>query len=202
VPLHRSFRQQVLLSETDMSSDPNPSAQGARLSQPINPYQASGVESATSLAVASADRSTRSYQARLDWADRATLLRSLLPLRIAVVASSVVWFGNLFEMTRLWGDAVLSDPLLVSGPAGMARALFAVVWFAQGVLCLYLCWLNWRYANAVQDVAGGATNSFRAWSRQYFRLEWLSAVSAVLWLAQEAAGWAFDRWETGQWGGL
>lgn len=185
-----------------MPSDPNPSSHGASPSQPINPYQASGVEFATSLSVAGAERSLRSYRARLDWADRATLLRSLLPLRIAVVASSIVWFGNLLEMLRLWGDAALNDPFVLSSPAGMARAIFAVVWFAQGVLCLYLCWLNWRYANALQEMAGGTTNSFRDWSRQYFRLEWLSAVSAILWLAQEAAGWAFDRWEAGRWGSL
>jgi hypothetical protein len=65
-------------------------------------------------------------------------------------------------------------------------ALSSVV---QGILAFYICWLDWRYADVVRELAGGTSATMHEWSRLFYRLNWIYAFSVGLALATEILRW-------------
>lgn len=165
-----------------------------RQEQSINPYAASRVpDAALEPAEPFAPPTERHYQARLTWANRRALLRSVAPVRVAVVVIVLWWIKNLYEYSGAWIQFFRSQPIVVLYPADLvglaAWGMFATI----GVLSLYLCWLDWRYADSIQRVAGGQTTDMSAWTELHFRTARLACFTAVMQLAMDLVTWIGNR---------
>jgi hypothetical protein len=166
-----------------MSSD-RPSSPRKSSSQLVNPYAASRVPDArTESGPTVPEEATRNYQARMDWVDRRAFLRSVGPTRIGSIFAGLVWLKICFE----WTAYLVSNQLSDSETA--VTFVLGLMVLAQGVIVLYACWLDWNYADALRDVAGGGTSSMRGWSRLHYRTAWLWAASALLSFANELGMW-------------
>ena len=156
------------------------------MSSPVNPYEPSAHASEPLPARQHPDHSPGPhYHARLDWGDRRMLLKSLGPLRLAVVLGGLSWLKGLFDHVTAWADALWRREHQFN-ELGVVIAALAAFWVFQGILNLYLCRLGWIYADKLQALAGGRTASPREWTRLHYRTCWLLAAVWILMVAQEA----------------
>jgi hypothetical protein len=133
----------------------------------------------------------RQYQARMDWADRRDFLKSVGPTRVAVVFGGLLWLKSIYDLTRIAHAALTMGPLTHWGEI----VVFALVLLSlsQGLVAIYLCWLDWKYADFLREVAGGSTTNMTNWSRLHLRTAWLGAAVAILGLAAEIGRWLVDQ---------
>jgi len=152
-----------------------------------NPYAPSQVGETRAIGVAPSEDQPRTYQVRMSWPTRYRFLRSVGPLRLAAIAGAVVggclMVGLLqatVELTRMrrfdqWWDVAV-----------VGRSLFAV---ATGCLGLYVCWQNWKLADALAAVAGGKTTSLEEWSVLQLRLARVGVAVIALSVVKLAYEW-------------
>ncbi len=184
-----------------MSGESPPSSHMGGSSQPINPYEPSRSGDRTDLPqnMASEDHGHH-FQSRLDWADRQALLRSVGPRRLAVVLGGLLWLKMGYEHIAAWSAALTGEARQFTDAIDLAIGVLAILWFVQGALNVYLCWLDWHYCDQLQAAAGGRSNSWNAWSRLHLRTARLLMAICILAFVVEAGGWLVGRWETA--GGL
>jgi hypothetical protein len=163
---------------------------------PINPYEASQTPDRLSLRPADLRGASedRDYSARLTWADRRDLLRSVGPTRVIAMAALVLLVKQMYSLVTLWGLALVTDPDLFATGYQVLAAGLAVAWLVQGVLSIYGVWLEWQYARQVADAAGGRVATFRSWTSLHYRTARLWMVVGVLHVAVELGGWLLSQW--------
>jgi hypothetical protein len=161
----------------------------------INPYDASQSDTPRNVdSCATADnREAFDYSARLDWADRQALLRSVGPMRIAVVAAAVTWSTQLYQQLTSWYAAIRGEFAFFDSAFGVLTGLMGIAALLIGTLSLYGCWLHWRYAQSWQEVAGGRNADLQSWSGLTLRIARLSAVIAILGVVIQASSWLVSR---------
>jgi hypothetical protein len=121
----------------------------------------------------------------MHWADRRRFLRAVLPLRLYAIAG--FFFGGV-ALLSMFGTILESREIITfQGPADVFLSIRALFVTAKGLLALYVCWLNWRFADALAATAGGATASMSDWSRLQLRLAQVLVATVALGLASE--GW-------------
>ena len=129
----------------------------------------------------------RHYHVRLTWADRATLLRSVGATRLRAVCWGLILLSGLYGIRNLWS---LEPPSEMDRHwTDSAMQGLTVLMAAQFALMGSICFLLWRYADRVQELAGGSTASMRAWSQLHYRIEWLYALAMAFTVATTLAGW-------------
>lgn len=161
---------------------------------PINPYEASQTAEPQATAVEARRRDDFDFSARLTWADRRDLLRSVGPTRVMAILSLVLWVKQLYSHASVWG-AMLVFEKYVLGPEYRILSLgLALAWFAMGLVSIYGVWLEWQYARSLADAVGGRTSSLRPWTSLHFRTARLWMVIAIFNLSIEFAYWVLDRW--------
>lgn len=172
-----------------MSHDKPPPPSGQP--QSINPYAPSRVPDGELKPAELALPTERHYQARLTWADRRALLRSIGPVRLGVVASWLIWLHIVYVYVTEWAAFLwtvgLSD---LETAVRFASAAFLV---GQGFLVFYACHVEWKYAEALRLVAGGTTADMRSWSSLHWRTSWLWAVIATITLAATVSYWLIEK---------
>jgi hypothetical protein len=57
------------------------------------------------------------------------------------------------------------------------------------VLVIYICLLNWKYAELVREVTGGHALSMNDWSRMHLQISSLTAIACGSVFALEAVQW-------------
>ena len=123
----------------------------------------------------------------MTWADRQAFLRGIGPIRFSVLCSGLLWAKSILDLIRDWHTFLQNDSL-----RAWSDSIFVVLALSgalQGILAFYLCWLDWQYANAIGEVAGGTTATMREWSRLFYRLNWIGAAWIGLALATEILRW-------------
>jgi hypothetical protein len=120
----------------------------------------------------------RHYQARLDWADRKALLRSIAPARIIAALCIVLWLMSLYELVREWAPSLAFN----SNWSVFTAAMFplAIAYVIVGVISVYANWLGWKYADALRQAAGGSSRNLTYWTRLHYAMFWWVAVGLVL----------------------
>lgn len=166
----------------------NPSSHPGREPQPVNPYAASRHAEAQEEIETSRDSAPirRTFGVQMTWADRQAFLRCVGPIRFGVLCSALLWIKQLVDLIRDWQVAEF-DPRNVWNEE--IYAVFALSIVVQSLFAFYLCWLDWRYADAIREVAGGTTVSMRAWSWLSYRTSWMSAVWFGVAVATEMLRW-------------
>jgi hypothetical protein len=168
------------------SEEYKPSSGGSP--QDVNPYAASNVpEPAGPFRAYIGPPLQRHYQARLAWADRHALLRSVGAVRLTAVVLAVWWIRNLYEHFDVWTRFFVTDG--IADLWDLTSLFLGVIFIAQGLLSVYLCWLSWIYAESLRQVAGGATTDMRPWSRLHWKTAWLGALAAILGLGVDLISW-------------
>ena len=127
----------------------------------------------------------------MDWGDRRNFLNSVGPTRIAAVCSALLWLKSTYELVRLWYVYLSVDPL--EGWPNIVMLGLALVVLFQGLVALYGCWLDWKYAERLREVAGGETACMAHWSQLHLRTAWLYAAVGVLGLVSEIGQWIVDK---------
>jgi hypothetical protein len=175
-------------------SNPAPSSHPRREPQPVNPYAASQVPEPQSLKENNrppAEASERKFQARMSWNDRRKFLRSVGPTRVTAVCATLIWLKSIYELIRSWNGYVTMETL--GYWVNVVMFGLALVVLAQGLIALYGCLLDWRYADRLREVAGGSTRSMADWSQLHLRTAWLFAVVIVLELLNQSVQWIVDQ---------
>jgi len=70
--------------------------------------------------------------------------------------------------------------------------IFLVV--ARTSIMLYLCWIYWRFADAVGATAGGKTADLEEWSRLQIRLAYLLLATFAMNLVSQGWEWLLERY--------
>jgi hypothetical protein len=151
-----------------------------------NPYAAALPGNGPGAIPDGSNESAKHYQARLTWSDRRFLLRSIVAIRIAIVLDTLVWLMNLAQWVPYLRNVILGN-----GAVDSMRpddAVLSLIWFALHPLALWMCWLCWRNANMLREVAGGATATMSDWCQMIHRLAWLGVLSAALYFATYIGG--------------
>ena len=175
-------------------SNPAPSSHPRRDPQPVNPYAASRVPEPHSLPDgqwSTIGPSMRTFQARVSWNDRRNFLRSVGPTRVGAVCAALVWSKSTYELIRVWYGYVTVETL--GYWVNSVMLVLAAVVLAQGLIALYGCLLDWRYADRLREVAGGSTPSMADWSQFHLRTAWFFAVVTALELLNQAVQWIIDQ---------
>ena len=169
-----------------MPTSGSPSSHSHDDSQPVNPYAATAIASPRSAAGPELpDPPPRTYRLQMEWADRGRFLRAALPLRFYAIAGFLIGGLAILSMIRIILES--RESITFQGPADVFLAVRVLFVTVKGLLALYVCWLNWRFADALVATAGGATGSMDDWSRLQLRLAQLLAATVALGLASE--GW-------------
>jgi hypothetical protein len=167
-------------------SNPAPSSHPGREPQPVNPYAASREaepQEPSNRLLSENQLATRQFQARMDWSDRRNFLRSIGPARLTAICCAIVWLISMLKLIRDWTLFFIHDTL--RSWTDVAFALVSLSGLVQYVLAFYVCWLAWRYADLLREVAGGATTDMGSWSRLHYRIGWIVALWFSLQLATE-----------------
>jgi hypothetical protein len=169
-------------------SNPAPSSHPGREPQPVNPYAASRHAAAQDQIDSSRDAvpPRPTFGVQMTWIDRQAFLRSVGPIRFGVLCSALLWIKQFVDLFRDWQVAEFDPRNAWNEEIYVVLALSIVV---QGVFAFYLCWLDWRYADAIREMAGGTTASMRAWSGLSYRTSWVSAIWFGLAVATEMLRW-------------
>lgn len=69
----------------------------------------------------------------------------------------------------------LAQSGLFDDPVNAAAFALNLIQIFCGFAMVYLFWLGWRYADDVQRVASGTTDTFRGWSGLHYRIAWFAA---------------------------
>jgi membrane glycosyltransferase len=169
-----------------MPTPGSPSSHSSGESQPVNPYAAPSVASPRSAAeVERREDTPRTYQLRMEWTDRRRFLRAVGPLRLYAIAGFLL--GGVAILSMIGAIFESRQIITFQGPADVFLAVRVLFVIAKGLLALYVCWLNWRFADALAATAGGTTSSMNEWSRLQLRLAQLLVATIALALASE--GW-------------
>jgi hypothetical protein len=175
-------------------SNPAPSSHPRGEPQPVNPYAASRVPdpdaSSRDRPVAS-ETIDRQYQARMDWSDRRLFLLAVGPTRISAVCGVLIWLKSTYELVRMWCEFLAVNRLEYWDDFVLLG--LALVVLLQGIVGLYACLVEWRYADRLGEVAGGTTANMAEWSRLHLRATWLFAAIAALGLASTIGYWLLDQ---------
>jgi len=163
------------------------------MSSPVNPYQPSAHASEPFPGrPVSNDLKSPYYRARLTWADRQILLRSIGPTRIAMLVSGLLWAKSIYDLVnrlRRWADS----PLFQGELLGWIMVVVTVATISQGALTIYGCWLGWLSADRLQAVVGGREESWQKWSHLHYRTAWIGAVSSLMGLAIQVGHWLVSQ---------
>ena len=163
---------------------------------PINPYEPSRSAGVPAADEPAASDTEFQFNSRLDWSDRRALLRSIGPTRVAVVCNAILWLKALFDYGQAWTTSLASgEPIIADAINLIAIPLLGLLWAFQGLLIIYLCWLDWKYAERLQAAAGGRKRSWNEWSVLHYRTARLAAIACVLALLIEAGDWMITRWD-------
>lgn len=160
--------------------------------QPVNPYAASQIaDGNTEPALDERGEQPRHFRGRMDWADRRAFLRSVGPTRVAAVFGGLLYLNTVYTITKLWTRSPTFDQQLDWYDAFFFTLTIIAV--GNSLLSVYVCWLNWGYAEMVRRVAGGATANMTNWSRLHYRIEWLSATAYLINLGYLLVDWLMVR---------
>jgi len=147
-------------------------------SQSVNPYAASETEKPRSVAAGAGESLPRHYQARMDWSDRCAFLRSVGPMRVMGLVSGLTSMITIVPLVGRWLPAIATGRIL--DERNIPNFVFALIMLLGAALLVYASWLQWKCADAVQQVAGGRTDKLHDWSHLHFRVAWFSAVGLVV----------------------
>jgi hypothetical protein len=143
-------------------------------SQAVNPYAASEVGEPRTVASGTGGAPVvRHYQARMDWSDRQAFLRSVGPTRVTVLMNGLMHLQSVLATVVVWQGFFTRDTIRDFMDIGFLA--LAVVTLGTSIITLGVCWLGWKYADALQKVAGGTAKNMGTWSQLHYRIEWLNA---------------------------
>src|SRR5262245_61527133 len=149
----------------------------------INPYEVTGLgDPQSGFAPENVSTARRTFQLRMDWADRIRFLRAVGPLRIVAVVSGVVAVLGLYTMVS--GLVTLRQFDELTG--AWQSAEFIARWsssFVRVGLIVYVAWLQWRFAEAIAAAAGGRIGNMSQWSDLQLRLARWGIAMLVIGLA-------------------
>ena len=177
-----------------MSNPESASSHARGEQQPVNPYAASREASPVEmrdLRGENAHRSERQYRARMTWSDRRNLLLSVGPTRVSAICGALIWAKSTYDIMWVWYDFFLVDHLVEWGEFVLFG--LAIVVIVQGFVAIYACVIEWRYADQLVAVAGGATSDMASWSRLHLRAAWLFATIAALSVVSEVGQWVLAQ---------
>lgn len=163
-----------------------PSSHSSGESQPVNPYEATVIASPRSAAGPQLPLPPpRCYRLTMAWADRRRFLSAVAPLRLYAIAGFLLGGVALLSMI----GALFESRAIVTfqGPADWLLAIRVIFVVLKGLLAIYVCWLNWRFADAIAVTAGGTSGRMSDWSQLQLRLAQLLVATIGLALASE--GW-------------
>jgi len=156
----------------------------------VNPYAASREASPVEIPANNGENAhpgERHYRARMTWNDRRNLLLSVGPTRVSAACGVLIWAKSTYDTIWVWYDFFLVDHLVEWGEFVLFGLAIVVV--VQGFVAIYACVVEWRYADELAAVAGGATSNMASWSRLHLRAAWLFAIIAALSLVSEVGHW-------------
>jgi hypothetical protein len=157
-------------------------------SRAVNPYAASQVEQPRmDTAVGHPKPIVRHYQVRMEWADRRWFLKSVGFTRMTSLVMVVMTSQNALTAINTWWGFLARNS--IQSFLELASLMLAVFSVGTGVLTLYTCWLNWKYADALQAVGGGATPNMNDWSNLHYRIELLNAAVVLMTLFSSVCIW-------------
>jgi hypothetical protein len=168
-----------------MSTDEASSSRSGEPAQELNPYAPSEVPQGHDSPSGSQDEASRQFQVRMAWADRQRFLKAVGPLRLAALAGMLAGVWALWGLLQSWVEFYRAASLVDTRDwILLVRFLFVA---AKGVLAMYVCFLNWKLADALAKTAGGRTANMREWSN--LQLQLARMMLATIALAVVSFGW-------------
>lgn len=177
-----------------MPDEPPPSLQNNPARQPVNPYEASAEARGVSPDAPSAS-TERHYQARITWADRRMLLRSVLPARLTAITSGVLTSFHFLSLVQTF----FTYGVWIWVPVDLVSFVGVLVWFcfAVGIAASFVsAAMLWRYSDQLQSFASGRSSSLTNWTVTHHRYLWAFALSFGLGVLQSFLDWVWTYLET------
>jgi hypothetical protein len=174
-----------------MSTSDGSSKESAANPQASNPYAPSEVPEGQDAPPAAEVEPVPHYQLRMAWSDRRRFLRTVGLLRLASLISALMGVWALFGLMQAWVEFYRGARFQDSHDLIMLFRFFLSA--AKGGLALYVCFLNWKLADALGKTAGGTSNGMFEWSALQLQLARMMLVTLLLAGLTMGSEWLIGR---------